>query len=283
MGFKEITKERMGGDTRGIEPEKIVVEPGYNIRQDLGDLSFLKSSIRARGFDTAEPLVVEVINEVAYLRRGHRRLAAVKELIFEGVKIELVPVVNQRRGTSDEQKVLEQITGNDGLPLTALDEAEGYYRLRGFNLKMSDIAAKVGRSPAHISNHIDLLSLPTAIRSAIIKGKVSVAQVQAIATKLAAGKMTPEEAAPALQEAMASAVPTTTTGKPRKARGTSGKPKVLTFKAIMRLHEEAGKQREANDAGGEFGTIIEEYWRGYQDALAAVIGEKPEEPKSEVV
>ena len=119
-------------DMYQFDPRMIEVDPGYNVRvfdaaNDEDDAA-LKESIRASGVRT--PLTIRSKGDVVYVVAGHRRLAAVKELIAEGAAdIRAIPCLPEPKNTNAEERTLDLIRSNQGRPLTAMQRAEVMVRL----------------------------------------------------------------------------------------------------------------------------------------------------------
>jgi ParB/RepB/Spo0J family partition protein len=157
---------------------QIQVTPGFNNRRELGDLSELADSIKSIGL--LQPLTVWRQELLAaktdpslegkgwsFIIAGHRRLEACR---LAGV--ELIPCLVQdldERGRM-EALLVENLHRKD---IDPLEEAEGYQRLVGLGLNQRDVAAKVGRSQAHISKRLALLELPGIAREAVLSGRIS--------------------------------------------------------------------------------------------------------------
>lgn len=202
-------------DMYQFDPLKIEVEPGYNIRAfnsgaDEEDAA-LKESIRASGVRT--PLTIRTKKEQVFVVAGHRRLAAVKELIAEGVEIKAIPCLPEAKGTTDEDRVLDLIRSNQGKPLTAMQRAEVFKRLIAFGWDEAEIATKVGCSRGHVSDMLTLASAERDVRQMVQAGEI------AATTAILAIKQEGDEAGAVLAEAVADA----------KA---AGKKKVSATKAL---------------------------------------------------
>ena len=202
-------------DMYQFDPLKIEVEPGYNIRAfdsaNDEDDAILKESIRASGVRT--PLTIRTKKEQVFVVAGHRRLAAVKELIAEGVEIRAIPCLPEAKGTTDEDRVLDLIRSNQGKPLTAMQRAEVFKRLIAFGWDEAEIATKVGCSRGHVCDMLTLASAERDVRQMVQAGEI------AATTAIRAIKQEGDEAGSVLAEAVADA----------KA---AGKKKVSATKAL---------------------------------------------------
>jgi ParB family transcriptional regulator, chromosome partitioning protein len=74
--------------------------------------------------------------------------------------------------------------------LNALDRAKGFERLQTeFGLSTSEIAVRIGKSVAYVSNSIRLLSLPDALKDGLLSGLISEGHARALAAIDDAGLM----------------------------------------------------------------------------------------------
>lgn len=131
-------------------PDRIKLVPNYNVRHSFDSVNEpedaeLKASIKARGYRGA-PLIVRVVGSDIYLVAGHRRLAAVLELIKEGTPIKSVPVTMEDAGTTDIDRLEDLITSNTGKKLDGAEQGAVFLRLQAYKMKVPEIAAKFGVS-----------------------------------------------------------------------------------------------------------------------------------------
>jgi ParB-like chromosome segregation protein Spo0J len=180
-----------------IDPKRLVVDPGWNVRIDTPALREenleLKESIRALG--VLEPLTFYVRNdEDLVITNGHRRLAMVMELISEGVEIRTVPGRLEPPG-NDSDRCLSMLSRNSGLRLPPLETAIVVKRLMGYGWDDAAIRAKTGFSDTYTAYLMSLLASPAPILSEVKAGNISAhlaVQVQ---------KDSPAEAPQIIQEA----------------------------------------------------------------------------------
>lgn len=141
----------------------------YQPRTHLADdtLSELAASIRAVG--VLQPLLVRTLRPGVYqLIAGERRLKAAQR-----AGLTHVPVIT--RDTSDagsaEQALIENIHRED---LGPLEEAAAYQQLlEDFRLTHDQLATRVGKNRATISNSIRLLALPASVQQLIADRRLS--------------------------------------------------------------------------------------------------------------
>jgi ParB family transcriptional regulator, chromosome partitioning protein len=136
-------------------------------------LAELAESIREHGI--LEPLVVAKTPAGFQIIAGERRWRASKL-----VGIQKVPVVVKETSPQGmlEMAIVENVQRQD---LNPLERAQAYRRLMDeFNLTNSEIAQKVGKSPAYISNTIRLLTLPDALKDALMSSQTTEGHVRAL-------------------------------------------------------------------------------------------------------
>lgn len=136
-------------------------------------LAELAESIREHGI--LEPLVVAKTPAGFQIIAGERRWRASKL-----VGLKKVPVVIKETSPQGmlEMAIVENVQRQD---LNPLERAQAYRRLMDeFGLGNSDIATRVGKSPAYISNTIRLLTLPDALKDALMSGQTTEGHVRAL-------------------------------------------------------------------------------------------------------
>lgn len=148
-----------------VNPQAITVEAGYNIRESV-KIDELKKSIKVNG--VKQPLAVRQDGDTIFLVQGHRRLQAVMELIAEGNDIKGIPAFSMR--ISDEDRVVDLITSNDGEPLKMHEQGKVFERLEQFGWSVEQTAEKVGKTVSHVSNCLKLARMPKEVRDQINAG-----------------------------------------------------------------------------------------------------------------
>ncbi|MFL2892489.1 MAG: ParB/RepB/Spo0J family partition protein [Candidatus Pelagibacter sp.] len=136
---------------------------------DKNSLEELTVSIRERGI--IQPIIVrasEDSNDKYELIAGERRWQAAQNAGLHEVPAVILNVDNLK---SLEFAIVENVQRKD---LNPIEEAEGYQRLiNEFNYDQDKVAKFIGKSRAHISNCIRLLSLPAKVIEYIINDKIS--------------------------------------------------------------------------------------------------------------
>lgn len=134
-------------------------------------LNDLVDSIREQGM--LEPLVVAQTPAGYQIIAGERRWRAAKLL-----GLSKVPVVIKETTPQGmlEMSIVENVQRED---LNPIERALAYKRLIDeFGLGTNEVARKVGKSAPTISNTIRLLSLPDAIKDALVAGVISEGHVR---------------------------------------------------------------------------------------------------------
>jgi len=134
----------------------------------------LVDSIREHGI--LEPLVVAKTPAGFQLIAGERRWRAAK---LAGLTH--VPAIIRETSPRGmlEMALVENVQRVD---LNALDRAKGFERLMNeFGLTTSEIAVRIGKSVAYVSNSVRLLSLPDALKDGLLSGLISEGHARALA------------------------------------------------------------------------------------------------------
>ncbi len=136
-------------------------------------LSELAESIRSHGI--LEPIVVAKTPAGYQIIAGERRWRASKV-----VGLSKVPVVVKETNPQGmlEMAIVENVQRID---LNPLERAQAYKRLMDeFSLTNAEISERVSKSPAYISNTIRLLTLPDALKDALMSGQTTEGHARAL-------------------------------------------------------------------------------------------------------
>lgn len=137
------------------------------------ELQDLVDSIKIHG--VLEPIVVAHTPAGYQIIAGERRWRASK---LAGLKT--VPTIIKKttpRGML-EMSIVENVQRSD---LNALERAHALNRLMSeFNLSPSQIAERIGKSLAYVSNSIKLLQLPDALKDGLLSGLISEGHARAL-------------------------------------------------------------------------------------------------------
>ena len=141
---------------------------------DEGALSALAESIRAVG--VLQPILVRPVGDGEYeLVAGERRWRAARR-----VGLQTIPALihDADDAASLEHALVENLHRDD---LNPLEEAAAYQQLiEDFGLTHDEVAARVGRSRATVSNTLRLLQLPPTIQRLLQDGKLSMGHARAL-------------------------------------------------------------------------------------------------------
>lgn len=136
-------------------------------------LSELAESIRTHG--VLEPLVVAKTPAGYQIIAGERRWRAAKL-----VGLARIPVIIRETSPQGmlEMAIVENVQRID---LNPLERAQAYKRLmEEFGLSNGEIAQRVSKSPSYISNTVRLLTLPDALKDALMSGATTEGHARAL-------------------------------------------------------------------------------------------------------
>jgi len=134
----------------------------------------LVDSIREHGI--LEPLVVAETPAGYQIIAGERRWRASKILGLS--QVACIVKKTSHRGML-EMAIVENVQRVD---LNPLERAQGFKRMMDeFALGTAEIAQRVGKSQAYVSNSLRLLTLPDALKDALLSGIVTEGHIRALA------------------------------------------------------------------------------------------------------
>jgi len=133
----------------------------------------LVDSIREHGI--LEPLVVAETPAGYQIIAGERRWRASK--IVGLTQVPCIIKKTSHRGML-EMAIVENVQRVD---LNPLERAQGFKRMMDeFSMGTAEIAQRVGKSQAYVSNSLRLLSLPDALKDALLSGIVTEGHIRAL-------------------------------------------------------------------------------------------------------
>src|SRR5574340_106631 len=146
-------------------------------RQGMAEESLeeLAASIREHGI--LQPVIVtqDPASNQYTLIAGERRVRAARM-----VGLESVPAI-VRQASNQQRLELARIENLQRSDLAPLDTAEAYRQLADdFNLSHEEIAVRVGKNRATVTNTIRLLRLPDSVRIALVEGRISEGHARAL-------------------------------------------------------------------------------------------------------
>lgn len=137
-------------------------------------LADLVESIREHGI--LEPLVVAETPAGYQIIAGERRWRAAKVIGLE--KIPAIVKRTSHRGML-EMAIVENVQRVD---LNPLERAQGFKRMMDeFGLGTAEISQRIGKSQSYVSNSLRLLTLPDALKDALLAGIVTEGHIRALA------------------------------------------------------------------------------------------------------
>ena len=218
---------------------------------DKNSLEELTASIRERGI--IQPIIVrasEDSNDKYELIAGERRWQAAQNAGLHEVPAVILNVDNLK---SLEFAIVENVQRKD---LNPIEEAEGYQRLiNEFNYDQDKVAKFIGKSRAHISNCIRLLSLPAKVIEHIINDKISPGHAKILVgldnSELLAEKIIKKKLSVRQAEALARLV------KSKKSSIKSKDPNSIDIE--NQLSSKIGIKVFLNNKKNNTGTLIFEY------------------------
>jgi ParB family chromosome partitioning protein len=218
---------------------------------DKNSLEELTASIRERGI--IQPIIVrasEDSNDKYELIAGERRWQAAQNAGLHEVPAVILNLDNLK---SLEFAIVENVQRKD---LNPIEEAEGYQRLiNEFNYDQDKVAKFIGKSRAHISNCIRLLSLPAKVIEYIINDKISPGHAKILVgldnSELLADKIIKKKLSVRQAEALARLV------KSNKSSIKSKDPNSIDIE--NQLTSKIGMKVFLNNKKNNTGTLIFEY------------------------
>jgi ParB family transcriptional regulator, chromosome partitioning protein len=144
-----------------------LIQPNPNwIRSELGEINELVYSIRANGL--LQPIILRPRGKYFEIIVGHRRLEACRKLHWFGIPAIVKEVTDK---TAFELSLVENLQRNN---LSILEEAKAYQTYTtelGWG-GVSEVATKIGKSPAYVSHVMSLLKLPPKIQEKLRKKEI---------------------------------------------------------------------------------------------------------------
>ena len=146
---------------------KLVLPPLFKLRDDVGDLTDLKNSLKEQG--QLIPIIVRKENEKYRLIDGHRRWTAILELGWDTIKSDIIE-------GDDKQALVAAIVANlerkDFDPIETAKAFNLYITEKGYG-SAKDLAGKLGKSESYVSKTLTILNLPDEPFEAIKAGRLS--------------------------------------------------------------------------------------------------------------
>jgi len=154
------------GFMEGLEIKRI--SPARNaLRSEMGSLDELAASIAEKGL--LEPIVVRFAPGGFEVVAGNRRLEACKMLGMRSIPCHVVDLDDRE---AFEVSLVENIQHETMNPIDEARAFKKYAENFGYG-GITQLAEKIGKSQAYISNRIRLLALPKGVRDDLIRRRIS--------------------------------------------------------------------------------------------------------------
>ena len=167
-----------GGSAFQELPTASISPNGRQPRSSFDEESMASLTASVRELGVLQPVLVREAGEGSYeLIAGERRWRAAKR-----AGLPLVPAIIRTVDdtASLEQALVENLQRED---LNPLDEAAAYQQLlEDFHLTHDELAARMGKSRAAISNTLRLFQLPPSVQRLVADGKIAAGHARALLT-----------------------------------------------------------------------------------------------------
>ena len=170
---------KVGGVSKLFElPLDDIEKNPYQPRSQFNENALQELSLSIKAHGLIQPITVRQLSRNKYqIIAGERRWRASKLAGLSHVPI-LVREATPRGML--EMAIVENVQRVD---LNALDRAKGLDRLMSeFGLTTSEVAVKIGKSVAYVSNSMRLLSLPDALKDGLLSGLISEGHARALSS-----------------------------------------------------------------------------------------------------
>lgn len=176
-GVKEIAIQRK--DIFIIDPHKLIEEDGFNARQEGPELTEYICALADYIQQNGVPGILDVYvkGDDVIVVDGHCRRRAAIMAMDRGAELKGVRCNVLDRYLSDIDRTARLVTANQGRPLSPLEQSDIIKRLRVFGLSNKEIAGKIGKSEATVSNLLALGGAPAEVRQMVVDKKVTATTV----------------------------------------------------------------------------------------------------------
>lgn len=167
--IKEVVKKVVVKEPGEVKVRLSQIEPNKDQpRTSFDEDALIELSESIKQYGVLQPLLVQKKDDYYEIIAGERRWRAAK---LAGVKE--VPVIIKDYSTQEimEIALIENIQRED---LNPIEEARAYDRLiKEYRLKQDEVAEKVSKSRAAITNSLRLLKLDERVQEMVMEGKLS--------------------------------------------------------------------------------------------------------------
>lgn len=161
-----------------VDPQCVVIRKDWNPRIDFGELEDLSRSIIENGLLVPIRIRQNSCGELEVID-GERRLKATLIAIKNGYDIKSVSAIYETVKNDSDLMVLTLVT-NQGKPLTPLEEAVAFNRLKKMGLSVKDIARRIGKSNPYVYEKLILINADEEVKKALKNKEISVATAASI-------------------------------------------------------------------------------------------------------
>ncbi|MDH3745608.1 MAG: ParB/RepB/Spo0J family partition protein [Acidobacteriota bacterium] len=215
-------------------------------RFDSPALAELAASIRAQGL--VQPIVVTPTGNGDYtIIAGERRWRAARQVGLEEVPVSIRRVKDDRELL--EMALVENLQRTD---LNPVEEARAYRRLADdFGLRQEDIAQRVGKSRAVVSNTARLLGLPEEVLEYLREGQLTAGQARPL---LALSD--PDEQIRLARQAVKIGLSARDLERTARRKRRKSEPEANTLAAAEQLTRRLGTKVEIRRRGKKTGSVV---------------------------
>ncbi len=155
--------------------ESIDANPKNNTREDVGDLTGLKDSIKNNGLQS--PILVRPNNDGTYrLVSGFRRVGACKELELKKIPARFI-AKNSSAQTMLDMNLTENLQRKN---LTPIEEAKGFKRAMEFGSSVNKISMNFGVRDGHVQSRLQLLKMSEHLQNAVHNDIIAISAAKEI-------------------------------------------------------------------------------------------------------
>lgn len=157
-----------------VDSRRLVLDENFIERELYEDIDQIVHWIEVNGIRNLNPLKCFKRGEQWVVRRGSRRLRAIRILETKVRNVIMVPIMVIQKGDSEERQYFEQATENDTAQYTPWEKAKVLRRARNVNgWSEEKMAEESGWSMVYVKRLLSLVDSPERLTQLVRKGKVS--------------------------------------------------------------------------------------------------------------
>lgn len=169
------TGESVGGLKFEEIPVSAIRPNSHQPRRDFPETGIQELAASIQKVGILQPLVVRATDNGFELIAGERRLRGAKEAGLEHVP---VLIRQAEEGESMELALVENLQRED---LNPIETAAAYQALiEGFGLTKEELANRLGKSRAAVTNTLRIMKLPVAVRDLLLTGDLTEGHARAL-------------------------------------------------------------------------------------------------------